>query len=57
MSTIVKESWNAGILTTFRFIANIPETLGVWSSDGIDAALQNPEIKKFMESFSNNTAK
>lgn len=51
VSVLAKESWNKGVLTTFEFIANLPETINNWSSKGIDAAMKNSEIKKIAESF------
>lgn len=51
ISILAKESWNKGVLTTFKFIANLPETIDNWSATGIDAAMKNPEIKTFAESF------
>ncbi|KAJ8962014.1 hypothetical protein NQ314_005796 [Rhamnusium bicolor] len=50
-SSLVKQSWNSGVLTTFKFISELPRILNNWSAKGIDAALQNPNIKNVVESF------
>lgn len=54
---MVKHGWNKSVLTTFNFIANLPETVCDWSSKSINAALKNPEVNNFVNSFSKNTDK
>lgn len=56
ISTLAKESWNKGVLSTFRFIADLPETVNEWSAKGADKVLQNQDIKNFVESFSKNSS-
>lgn len=52
LSTLAKESWNIGVLSTFKFISDLPETVSDWSSKGFNSILQNQEIKNFIASFS-----
>ncbi|XP_057658506.1 MICOS complex subunit MIC13 homolog QIL1 isoform X1 [Diorhabda carinulata] len=52
LSSVVKESWNAGVLVTFKFLSDLPYTTKEWTNKGIDMVKQNEEIKKFINSFS-----
>ncbi|CAH1106116.1 unnamed protein product [Psylliodes chrysocephalus] len=57
VSSIVKESWNKGVLITFKFIADLPNNTYKWTSKGVDTVRQNEEIKKLIGSFSNENVK
>lgn len=49
---LAKEYWNAGVRATFRFLVNLPDCTKAYAKKGVDALLENPEIKKFVDSFS-----
>ncbi|KAJ8950706.1 hypothetical protein NQ318_012786 [Aromia moschata] len=52
LPSLVKQSWNAGVLATFKFLAESPRTVSNWSKKGVEKALENEGIKNFIESFS-----
>ncbi|KAJ8920416.1 hypothetical protein NQ315_005282 [Exocentrus adspersus] len=52
ISSFAKQSWNAGVLTTFKFISELPQTVRSWSDKGIQKAMQNEDVRNFVNSFS-----
>ncbi|XP_072384266.1 MICOS complex subunit MIC13 homolog QIL1 isoform X1 [Diabrotica undecimpunctata] len=51
-SSIVKESWNKGVLVTFKFLSDLPDSTRELTAKGIDAIKQNEEVKKLLNSSS-----
>lgn len=49
---LAKEYWNAGVRATFRFLVKLPDCTKAYAKKGVDVLLENPEIKKFVDSFS-----
>ncbi|CAH1119299.1 unnamed protein product [Phaedon cochleariae] len=54
LSSFVKQNWNRGVLATFKFLSELPETVKEWTANGYESARQNDEIKKLMESITGN---
>ncbi|KAG5897050.1 hypothetical protein JTB14_025866 [Gonioctena quinquepunctata] len=53
LSSLAKQSWNKGVMVTFEFLSVLPQTANKFVNTGVDHTMQNPEIAKFIESFSN----
>lgn len=51
VSYLTKQYWNKGVMATFEYISNLPETVSTLTQKGVTAARENPEIKKFLNSF------
>lgn len=52
ISYITKQSWNSGVSATFNLLANLPDHIDGWTTKGVNSAMNNPELKKFIDSFS-----
>lgn len=39
-------------MTTFEYLSNLPDTVSNWTKKGFEAVYENPEVKKFLDSFS-----
>ncbi|XP_066149831.1 MICOS complex subunit MIC13 homolog QIL1-like [Euwallacea fornicatus] len=52
MCQLTKEYWNVGVKTTFRFLVQLPSCSRALMRKGADFLLENPEIRKFVDSFS-----
>nr|CAH7728762.1 unnamed protein product [Callosobruchus chinensis] len=55
VSSVVKQSWNAGVIATFAFLANLPNKVGEWKDKGMKSVMESPDMKKFLDSFSSKT--
>ncbi|VEN34738.1 unnamed protein product [Callosobruchus maculatus] len=55
LSSIVKQSWNAGVIATFAFLANLPNKMGEWKDTGMKSIMESPDMKKLLDSFSSKT--
>ncbi|KAJ8985775.1 hypothetical protein NQ317_014428 [Molorchus minor] len=55
LSSLVKQSWNAGVMATFKFLSELPDTANTWTKRGIDKALENEEFRNFINSFSSKS--
>ncbi|XP_017781535.1 PREDICTED: MICOS complex subunit MIC13 homolog QIL1 [Nicrophorus vespilloides] len=51
ISYATKQCWNAGVTKTFEFLKDLPEHTCEWTDKGWKAVNGNPEIKKFIDSF------
>lgn len=54
VSYLTKHYWNQGVLTTFKFLSELPQTINGYVKKGIEKASENPEIKNFINSISGN---
>ncbi|XP_018579220.1 MICOS complex subunit MIC13 homolog QIL1 isoform X2 [Anoplophora glabripennis] len=52
LSSLAKRSWNKGVMVTFKYISQFPNTVSNWTNKGIQKALENEDIKNFVNSFS-----
>lgn len=43
-------------MTTFEYLSNLPETVSTWTQKGVQAAWENQEVKKFLDSFNQSPA-
>lgn len=48
VSYLAKYYWNKGVITSFRFLSNVPSYIGDLSKQGMNAILDNTEIKTSM---------
>ncbi|CAH1982773.1 unnamed protein product [Acanthoscelides obtectus] len=56
LSSLIKQSWNAGVMATFAFLANLPNKVEDWKTGGMQTITKNPDMKKFLDSFSSKNA-
>ncbi|XP_044760992.1 MICOS complex subunit MIC13 homolog QIL1 isoform X2 [Coccinella septempunctata] len=51
MHQMVGVYWNRGVIATFNFLQNLPTHVSNWTDKGLDIALKNDEIKKFVDNL------
>nr|CAI5833954.1 unnamed protein product [Callosobruchus analis] len=55
VSSVVKQSWNAGVIATFTFLADLPKKVGEWKDSSMKSIMESPDMKKLLDSFSSST--
>lgn len=57
VSYLAKYYWNKGVIASFGFLSNIPSYIGDMSKQGMNAILDNSEIKNLMLDTTDKTPK
>ncbi|XP_030756719.1 MICOS complex subunit MIC13 homolog QIL1 isoform X2 [Sitophilus oryzae] len=57
VSQLATEYWNRGVRASFAFLVRLPECSKHYIKKGVDQVLENPEVKKFVDSFSSTESK
>lgn len=49
MSYIAKQTWNEGVMKTFKFLRDLPDTVSHYTQHGMDMAMSNEDFKKMFD--------
>ena len=41
--------WNKGVTSSFEFLSELPGLVSTWTRNGVNAVLENPEVKKLLK--------
>lgn len=55
VSYVIKQYWNDAVMSSFQYLSKLPEHTSKLTQRGFNAAMQNDEMKKFVDSLSSPT--